>query len=97
MAQAVPVNLITSIQSVGFDFHMTPREVGNELIAGTQMLWKKEVTLGASVSNSGSGPVLLAPAASFGATAAPTTVAPTNAVPRAAVPSRRPRLADPVK
>ena len=96
MAQAVPVNLITSIQSVGFDFHMTPREVGNELIAGTQMLWKKEVTLGASVSNSESGPVLLAPAASFGATT-PRNVAPTNAVPRAAVPSRRPRLSDPVK
>ena len=98
MAQAVPINLITSIQSVGFDFHMTPREVGNELIAGTQMLWKKEVTLGASVSNSGSGPVLLAPAASFGAVVPSGNVAPaTNVVPAKPVPARRPRLTDPVK
>ncbi len=98
MAQAVPINLITSIQSVGFDFHMTPREVGNELIAGTQMLWKKEVTLGASVSNSGSGPVLLAPAASFGAVVPGGNVAPaTNVIPAKPVPARRPRLTDPVK
>ena len=62
------------------------------------MLWKKEVTLGASVSNSGSGPVLLAPAASFGAVVPSGNVAPTtNVVPAKPVPARRPRLTDPVK
>ncbi len=49
-AQAVPVNLLTNIQDVGFDFNMTPREVGDRLIAGTQVLWKKEVAFKTSVS-----------------------------------------------
>lgn len=44
-AQAVPINLVTEIQDVGFDFGMTPREVGDELIAGTQILWQKSITL----------------------------------------------------
>ena len=41
-AQAVPVNLITAIQDVGFDFNMTPRQIGDALIAGTQVLWERE-------------------------------------------------------
>jgi len=42
-AQAVPINLISAIQDVGFDFGMTPREVGDALIAGTQTLWNKKL------------------------------------------------------
>lgn len=43
-AQAVPVNLLSAIQSVGFDYGMTPREVGDALIAGTQILWERKLT-----------------------------------------------------
>jgi len=104
MAQAVPINLITNIQSVGFDFHMTPREVGDELIAGAQMLWKREVKLGDAGSSIGpigtSGPIQLAPAGSFGSalrsaipiTVAPITAAPAIVAPRTALPSRRKRV-----
>lgn len=44
-AQAVPINLLQAIQSVGFDYGMTPKEVGRELIAGTQVLWKRVIKL----------------------------------------------------
>ncbi len=42
-AQAVPINLIVAIQGVGLDYGMTPRELGRELIAGTQTLWQKQL------------------------------------------------------
>ncbi|MGI9387481.1 MAG: hypothetical protein ACR2OX_08620, partial [Methyloligellaceae bacterium] len=42
MAQAVPVNLLAAIQDVGFDYGMTPRQIGDALIAGTQVLWEKK-------------------------------------------------------
>jgi hypothetical protein len=44
MEQPVPVNLLTAIQSVGFDYGMTPRQVGDALIAGAQLLWERELT-----------------------------------------------------
>ncbi len=43
MAQAVPINLLIGIQDVGFDFSMKSSEIGKELIAGTQELWKKSL------------------------------------------------------
>ena len=46
LAQPVPVNLLIGSQKVGFDFGMTPAELGRTLIAGTQELWKKKLTLG---------------------------------------------------
>ncbi len=42
-AQAVPVNLLIAMQGVGFDYNMTPRELGDALIAGAQTLWEKEL------------------------------------------------------
>ncbi len=97
IAQAVPINLITSIQSVGFDFHMTPREVGEELIAGAQVLWERKVELGdagSSVAAGASGPIQLAPAGSFGAALKPpatTTVSPITSAPAALAPETTPR------
>ena len=44
MAQPVPSNLLLAIQSVGFDYGMKPSEVGKAMIAGTQLLWKKEIS-----------------------------------------------------
>ena len=43
-AQAVPINLLIAMQNVGFDYGMTPAEIGRELIAGTQTLWQRELT-----------------------------------------------------
>lgn len=45
LAQPVPVNLLVAIQNVGFDFGMKPSTIGKKLIAGTQELWVKNVTL----------------------------------------------------
>ena len=54
MAQAVPVNLLLAIQSVGFDYGMKPRELGKTLVAGAQMLWRKEVSFSIARRRSGS-------------------------------------------
>ena len=54
-AQAVPINLITGIQDVGFDFNMTPAEVGKALIEGTQVLWEKTAEFNVPVSAVASG------------------------------------------
>ncbi len=43
-AQMVPVNLVVAIQDVGFDFNMSPRAVGDAVVAGREVLWKKEMT-----------------------------------------------------
>ncbi len=42
-AQAVPVNLLIAMQDVGFDYNMTPGQIGKELVAGTMELWTKKV------------------------------------------------------
>ena len=54
-AQAVPINLITGIQDVGFDYNMTPAEVGEALIAGTQVLWERNAEFDIPVSAVASG------------------------------------------
>jgi hypothetical protein len=43
--QAVPVNLIAAIQSVGFDFGMSPREVADRVIAGGEVLYERTTTV----------------------------------------------------
>jgi len=45
MAGMIPVNLLTVIQVVGFDFEMSPRAVGDALSAGYQVLWEREAAL----------------------------------------------------
>ena len=45
LVQMVPVNLISAIQWVGFDFGMSPREVGDAVVAGKEILWEKDVVL----------------------------------------------------
>ena len=39
-----PANLIAAIQDVGFDFHMSAREVGDAVGAGHEVLWEKTLT-----------------------------------------------------
>ncbi|MCZ6593188.1 MAG: multiheme c-type cytochrome [Alphaproteobacteria bacterium] len=44
MEQPAPANLLIAIQSVGFDYGMTPRQVGDAMFAGVQLLWERELT-----------------------------------------------------
>jgi len=44
-AQPAPINLLVAMQSVGFDYGLTPRQAGDALIAGAQLLWEKELIL----------------------------------------------------
>ncbi len=44
MAQMFPINLITTIQVVGFDYGLSPRAVADAVIAGREVLVKKTVT-----------------------------------------------------
>ena len=43
MEQPVPVNLLVAIQSVGFDYGISPRAAGEAVVAGAQLLWEKTV------------------------------------------------------
>ncbi len=43
ISQPVPINLLVAIQSVGFDYGMTPRQAGDAVIAGAQVLWQREL------------------------------------------------------
>jgi cytochrome c554/c'-like protein len=45
MAGMIPVNLLTIIQIVGFDYAMSPRAVGDAVSAGYQAVWEKDVPL----------------------------------------------------
>ena len=45
IAGMIPINLLNVIQIVGFDFSMSPRQVGEGVIAGYQVLWEKNVPL----------------------------------------------------
>lgn len=44
LEQPAPANLLVAMQSVGFDYGMTPRQVGKAMISGTQVLWERELT-----------------------------------------------------
>ena len=43
ISRPVPINLLVGIQSVGFDYGLTPRRVGDAVIAGAQVLWQREL------------------------------------------------------
>ena len=54
MSQPVPVNLLIAMQSVGFDYGIKPSEAGKAMVAGAQLLWKKEISINIRGTNSGS-------------------------------------------
>ena len=41
--QPAPVNLLVAMQDVGFDYGLTPRQAGDALVAGAQVLWEREI------------------------------------------------------
>jgi len=47
----VPINLLSIIQVVGFDYDMSPREVGQAVFAGYQTIWEKNVDLTAPAAS----------------------------------------------
>ena len=44
-AAMVPVNLLNEIRDVGFDYNMSARDVAENLVAGHQVVWQREVTI----------------------------------------------------
>ena len=44
IAQMIPVNLVTAIQGVGFDYGMSARAVADAVVAGHEALWERDVT-----------------------------------------------------
>ena len=44
-AAMVPVNLIAAVQGVGFDYGLSPREAGDAVRAGHEVLWEKSLTV----------------------------------------------------
>ncbi len=45
IAQMIPVNLMSEIQHVGFDFFMSPREVADGIVEGAPILYDRDVPL----------------------------------------------------
>ncbi len=45
IAGMVPINLIQEIQHVGFDYGMNPRQIGDRVVAGRQILWEGTFSL----------------------------------------------------
>jgi len=44
-AAMAPVNLISAIQWVGFDYGLSAREAADAVVAGQETLWEKEITI----------------------------------------------------
>jgi hypothetical protein len=45
ISQMVPVNLVSAIQQVGFDYNMSPKEVATALVEGAQTVWERELVV----------------------------------------------------
>lgn len=45
IGQMIPPNLIGQISFMGFEYGMSAREVADNVVAGAQVLWRREVTL----------------------------------------------------
>ncbi len=58
-SQMVPVNLITAVQRVGFDYGMSAKDVADAVVEGSDILWEKMVTFnvhsGSAVSQNAAG------------------------------------------
>lgn len=51
IAQMVPVNLLTAIQGVGFDYGMSPKEIGDAVVAGAHLVWEKTLVVGGTAGS----------------------------------------------
>lgn len=55
-AAMVPVNLVNEIRDVGFDYGMSARQVADNLVAGHQVIWEREVPLTMPATAAPGGP-----------------------------------------
>ncbi len=53
ISQPAPVNLLVAMQSVGFDYGITPRQAGQALVAGAQTLWVRKITFDTKITPAG--------------------------------------------
>jgi Cytochrome c554 and c-prime len=53
ISQPAPVNLLIAMQSVGFDYGITPKQAGQALVAGAQVLWHREIKFDTRVNPAG--------------------------------------------
>jgi len=44
----IPINLLNDIQEVGFDYGMSAKQIGDAIVEGHQVIWKKQQVFGAS-------------------------------------------------
>lgn len=44
-AQMVPVNLIAAVERVGFDYNMSARQLADAVVAGSDTLWQRNLTV----------------------------------------------------
>jgi len=58
IAQMVPVNLLSDISEVGFDYGLSPRTLGDRVVAGAHILWDRTILLSDTTLGE---PVKLAP------------------------------------
>jgi hypothetical protein len=50
ISQMIPVNLVTAIQGVGFDYGMSPKEIGDAVVAGALVVREVSMTVGAGTT-----------------------------------------------
>ncbi len=50
ISQMVPVNLLSAIQGVGFDYGMSPKKIGDAVVAGAQVIRETSLTVGAATA-----------------------------------------------
>jgi hypothetical protein len=45
MAQMFPINLVTAVQVVGFDYGISPRDVAKAVVDGREVLYEENVKI----------------------------------------------------
>jgi len=48
VVQMVPVNLIAAISAAGFDYEMSPRAVADQVVAGSEAIWQRQLSISPS-------------------------------------------------
>lgn len=45
VSQMVPVNLISAIQGAGFDYGMSPKQIGDAVVAGATVIRERKLSI----------------------------------------------------
>jgi hypothetical protein len=52
ISQMVPVNLLSEIQAVGFDYGMSPKQIGDAVVAGSLVIWERNLKIDTEMGTS---------------------------------------------